>query len=206
MSIFIACVIRWTTTPRSRLSTPFVAWGTCSGMPKLRATAAWRISILTALAYALGSAITFSIVYFFVAQSIQERSDAWLSGEAAVLVRVSADTPRDRLYNRIVREVAELATRELPEERNATGQNLNAVFFLEEDANDRQGPLWVGPGSADVFFQGIERANPVSGVPQSINVQGWPTSFRIVAQREGGRTIYLGLSGRGAAHTLHALA
>ena len=91
-------------------------------MSKLRTTAAWRISILTALAYALGTAITFSIVYFFVAQGIQERSDAWLSGEAAVLVRVSADTPRDRLYSRAVREVAELATRELPDERNAQGK------------------------------------------------------------------------------------
>ena len=55
---------------------------------------------------ALGTAITFSVVYFFVAHSIQERSDAWLSGEAAVLARVSADTPRDRLYTRAVRETA----------------------------------------------------------------------------------------------------
>ena len=124
----------------------------CSKVYKLRITAAWRISILTALAYALGTAITFSVVYFFVAQSIRERSDAWLSGEAAVLIRVSADTPRDRLYGRVVGEVAELATRELPDERNAAGQNLNAVFFLEEDPNDHQGALWVGPGSGDVFL------------------------------------------------------
>lgn len=177
-----------------------------SSMFKVRTTAAWRISIVTALAYALGTAVTFSTVYFFVAQSIRERSDAWLSGEAAVLVRVSADTPRDRLYNRAVREVAELATRELPEVRNAAGQNLNAVFFLEEDPNDRQGPLWVGPGSGDAFVQAIARANPVPGVPQSIRIAGWPTSFRVVTQQEGGRTIYMGLSGRGAAHTLQNLA
>jgi len=175
-------------------------------MSKLRTTAAWRISILSALAYALGTAITFSIVYFFVAQGIRERSDAWLSGEAAVLARVSADTPRDRLYNRAVREVAELAARELPEERTATGQNLNAVFFLEKDPNDRQSPLWVGPSADDVFLEAIGRANPISGIPQSIRVEGWPTSFRVVAQQEGGRTIYLGLSGRGAAHTLQSLA
>src|SRR5580700_7512284 len=142
-------------------------------MSQLRTTAAWRIAILTALAYALGTAITFSIVYFFVAQGIQERSDAWLSGEAAVLVRVSADTPRDRLYSRAVREVAELATRELPEEHNAAGQNLNAVFFLEQDPSDRQGPLWVGPSSSDVFVKAIEQANAVSGVPRSIKVEGW---------------------------------
>src|SRR5579864_4210541 len=148
----------------------------------LRGTAAWRISIWTALAYALGTAITFSIIYFLVAQGIQERGDAWLSGEAEVLARVSADTPPDRLYNRVVGEVAELATRELPEERNAAGQNLNSVFFLEEDSNAHQAPLWVGPSSDDVFLKAIGRANPASGIPESISVEGWPTSFRVVAQ------------------------
>ena len=63
-------------------------------MPKfLQATAAWRISIWTTLAFAFGTALAFSIVYFLVAKAIQERSDAWLSGEAEVLARVSADTP-----------------------------------------------------------------------------------------------------------------
>jgi len=175
-------------------------------MSKLRTTAAWRISILTALAYAVGTAITFSIVYFSVANSIQERSDAWLSGEAAVLARVSTETPRDRLYSRAVREVAELAASELPKERNAAGQNLNAVFFLEQDPTDGQGPLWVGPSSNNVFLKAIGQAHPVSGAPQSIKVEGWRTSFRVVAQHEGERTIYLGLSGRGAAHTLQTLA
>jgi signal transduction histidine kinase len=174
-------------------------------MSELRATAAWRISLLTALAYALGTAVTFSMVYFLVAQSIRERSDAWLSGEAVVLSRVSTDTSRDRLYNRVVGEVAELATRELPQERNAAGQNLNAVFFLEEDPHDGQGPLWVGPGSSDVFRKAIGQAKPASGVPQSVQVEGWPTSFRVVALHQGERTIYLGLSGGGDAHTLQSL-
>jgi len=98
----------------------------------LRASAAWRISIWPALAYALGTAITFSIIYFLVAQGIRERSDAWLSGEAEVLSRVSADTPRDRLYNRIVREVAELATQELPDERNARGQRQAATCWRNQ--------------------------------------------------------------------------
>src|SRR5271169_6237579 len=78
-----------------------------SRMPKnLRATAAWRISIWTTLAFALGTAVAFSIVYFLVAQGIRERSDTWLSGEAEVLAQVSADTPSDRLYKRVVRVVA----------------------------------------------------------------------------------------------------
>src|SRR6202158_6308971 len=99
-------------------------------MPKnLRSTAAWRISTWTTLAFALGTAAAFSIVHLLVAQGIWERSDTWLSGEAQVLAQVSADTPSGHLSKRIVREVAELATQEVPDERNARGERLNSVFF-----------------------------------------------------------------------------
>ena len=131
-------------------------------MPKnLRATAAWRISIWTTLAFALGTAVAFSIVYFLVAQGIRERSDTWLSGEAEVLAQVSADTPRDHLYKRIVGEVAELATQEVPDERNSRGERLNSVFFLATDPNNSEGALWVGPGSKDAFVTEIQRAKLV---------------------------------------------
>jgi len=176
-------------------------------MPKnLRATAAWRISIWTTLAFALGTAVAFSIVYFLVAQGIRERSDTWLSGEAEVLAQVSADTPRDHLYKRIVGEVAELATQEVPDERNARGERLNSVFFLATDPNNSETPLWVGPSSKDAFVRAIQRARLVPGTPQSIGVEGLRQTFRVVVQVQDGRTVYLGLSDRGATHLLHRLA
>lgn len=172
-------------------------------MPKsLQTTAAWRISIWTTLAFALGTALAFSIVYLLFAKTIQDRSDAWLGGEAEVLARVSTDTPRDHLYNRIIGEVAELAAQEVPDDRNAQGQRLNSVFFLETDPNGNGSPLWVGPGPADAFLKAIREAKLDSGVPQSMNVDGWPTTFRVVARHESGKTIYLGLSGRGAIYLL----
>jgi len=175
-------------------------------MPKfLQPTAAWRISIWTTAAFAFGTGLAFSIVYLLVANAIQERSDAWLSGEAEVLARVSADTPKDHLYNRIVGEVAELATQELPDQRNASGQRLNSVFFLESNPNNNENPLWVGPGSYDAFLSAIQRTKLVPGVPQSITVEGWPTTFRVVARNENGRMIYMGLSNRGARHLLRTL-
>src|ERR1700733_72667 len=144
-------------------------------MPKLfQATAAWRMSIWTTVAFALGTALAFSIVHFLVANAIQDRSDAWLSGEAEVLARVSADTPRDHLYNRIIGEVAELATQELPDERNASGQRLNSVFFLEIDPDQNENPLWVGPGSNDAFLTAIQRTKFVPGIPPAITVEGGP--------------------------------
>ena len=175
-------------------------------MPKfLRATAAWRISIWTTLAFAFGTALAFSIVYFLVAKAMQDRSDAWLSGEAEVLARVAVDTPRDRLYNRVVREVAELAAQELPDERNGRGQRLNSVFFMEGDAGNSTSPLWVGPGPYDAFLKAIQRVNPAPGIPQSIAVEGWSTTFRVVTREENGRTIYLGLSSRGTRYLLRTL-
>ncbi len=175
-------------------------------MPKnLRATAAWRISIWTTLAFALGTAVAFSIVYFLVAQGLRERIDTWLSGEAEVLARVSIDTPSDHLYKRIVGEVAELATQEVPDERNARGERLNSVFFLATGAAN-EGPLWVGPGARDPFVTAIQRAKLVPGVPKSIAVEGLHETFRVVVKAQEGRIVYLGLSDRGANRMLHRLA
>ena len=175
-------------------------------MPRnLRTTAAWRISIWTTLAFALGTAAAFSIVYFLVAQGLSERTDTWLSGEAEVLAQVSADTPSDHLYNRIVSEVAELATQEVPDERNARGERLNSVFFLASDPNSSEAPLWVGPGSKDAFVKAIRQANLVPGSLTSITVDGYPHSFRVVEKAQNGRSVYLGLWDHGARHVLHTL-
>lgn len=171
----------------------------------LRTTAAWRISIWTTLAFAIGTALAFSLVYHLVAEGIRNRSDAWLSGEVEVLAQVSADTPRDHLYSRIVGEVAELATREIPDERNAQGQSLNSVIFLEQDSLHEEAPIWVGPNSKDAFLKSIGETNLVPGVPQSLVVDGWLTPFRLVVTNQGSRTIYLGLSDLGANHVLRLL-
>lgn len=176
-------------------------------MPRnLRTTAAWRISIWTTLAFALGTAGAFSIVYVLVAQGLRERSDTWLSGEAEVLAQVSADTPSDHLYGRIVREVAELATQEVPDERNARGERLNSVFFLATNPNNNDGPLWVGPSSKDAFVTAIQRSQLTPGPPKSITVEGYRQTFRVVEKAQNGRIVYLGLSDRGAKHLLHTLA
>jgi signal transduction histidine kinase len=170
----------------------------------LRTTAAWRISAWSTLAFAGGTGLAFFVVYFFVAQGIRDHTDAWLKGEAEVLAQVSANTPRDHIYNRIVGEVAELAAQELPDERNKEGQRLNSVFFLQDDPND-QTPLWVGPGSLDPFVAAIRRASFTSGVPGSIKVDGYPMTFRLVAQTQNGHTVYLGVSTRGDALQLHTM-
>jgi signal transduction histidine kinase len=176
-------------------------------MPKrLRTTAAWRISIWTATAFAIGTAIAFSIVYLLVAKSVRQRGDAWLIGEADTLAQVAKNTPRDSLYDRIVEEVAELATQEIPEEPGDRGKHENSVFFLETDPQMHETPLWVGPNGKEAFLQAIQTARLTSGKPQSIHIQGWKQPFRVVAHvHDDGSAVYLGLSDRGARHLLHNL-
>lgn len=175
-------------------------------MPKnTRTTAAWRISIWTTLAFAVGTAVAFFIVYGFVAKGVRGHIDAWLAGEAEVLARVSADTPRDSVYDRIVEEVAELATQEMPKELNSRGQQLNSVFFLQVNPNNSD-PLWVGGGPKERFIEAIRTANLVPGVPQSIHIAGEKAPYRVVLRDQSlGSRVYMGISDRGARHTLHQL-
>jgi signal transduction histidine kinase len=168
-----------------------------------RSTAAWRISIWTTLAFAVGTAVAFFILYSLVAEGVRQHVDAWLTGEAEVLAQVSADTPRDSVYDRIVEEVAELATREVPREINSHGQQLNSVFFLQVEPNKSE-PLWVGGGSKERFVEAIQSTNFVPGVPQSVQVAGEKAPYRVVLREQTrGSRVYLGISDRGARHTLH---
>jgi len=172
-----------------------------------RGTAAWRLSIWTTLAFAIGSALAFWIVYLLVEKGVRERSDAWLSGEAETLAEVSQSTPRGSLYGRIVEEVAELATNEVPHDRNVRGQQPNSVFFLQTDehASD-EAAIWVGPESRSAFQKAIQQANLTPGVPESIQVDGYRSTFRVVVRNPSpGKALYLGLADQDAMRLLHQL-
>jgi signal transduction histidine kinase len=175
-----------------------------SRIPELRSTAAWRISLWTTLAFALGTALAFGVVYEVVRSIIQERSDAWLSGEAEVLADVSRNTARDALYDRIVEEVAELASREVHDEIDEVGRHTNTVFFLQ--ISPGQQPLWVGPGDRSFFLHAINRTPLTTGIPAELQVEGWEHPFRVVYRPSAaGSGIYLGFLDEGSRHMLHRL-
>jgi signal transduction histidine kinase len=171
-------------------------------------TAAWRIAVWTTLAFALGSALAFGITYAVVANSVRERSDAWLSGEAETLSEVSNSTPQDALYERIMQEVAELATHEMPDEDEDAGHSphpKSSAFFLQTESPG-EAALWVGPDMKDPFLHAIQNTKLAPDTPQSVRIEGQPTPFRVVAKnRELGGTIYLGLSDKAAMHLLDRL-
>jgi signal transduction histidine kinase len=171
-----------------------------------RNTAAWRIAIWTTLAFAVGSALAFGITYAVVANSVRERSDAWLSGEAQVLSEVSNSTPQDSLYDRIMEEVAELATHEVPDEDQSHSYGTRSSAFFLQTGVHGEAALWVGPDIKDSFLRAIEKTRVATETPQSVQIDGESTPFRVVSrQGEHGGRIYLGLSDTAALHLLDRL-
>lgn len=163
--------------------------------PILR-SAAWRISLWATLAFALGIMLVFVMLHSFVANDIQRRSDAWLTGEVAVLGDVAGRTPKDRLYGRVVGEVAELASREVPDKLHSDSNENDSVFFLQA-GDDGSLKLWVGAGDGSSHLAAIHARKPISDVPSDLNVKGFNHPFRVASVRlNDGSHIYLGLSER----------
>ena len=107
MYISAACAARWTEGHEPLIRTLRGIGYVLKDANPVMHSAAWRISLWATLAFAIGTMLVFAMLHRFVANDIQRRSDAWLL-EVAVLGDVAGRTPKDRLYGRVVREVAEL--------------------------------------------------------------------------------------------------
>jgi signal transduction histidine kinase len=159
-------------------------------------SAAWRISLWATLAFACGTMVVFVFLQSFVAEDIQRRSDAWLSGEVEVLGDVAERTPKDALYDRVVGEVAELAAREVPNKQTPESRSNDSVFFLQS-GSDGSLKLWVGAGDGDTHLKAIRAVNIPPDRPTDVRVPGFAVPFRVASLRnEDGSHIYLGLSER----------
>ena len=163
--------------------------------PVLR-SAAWRISLWATLAFACGTMLVFVFLHRFVADDIQRRSDAWLSGEVEVLGDVAERTPKDALYDRVVGEVAELAGKEVPNKELSEDSSNDSVFFLQT-GSDGSAKLWVGAGKGEANLEAIQASRIVPDRPMDLHVQGFAVPFRVASIRlDDGSYIYLGLSER----------
>ncbi len=159
-------------------------------------SAAWRISLWATLAFAVGTTVVFVFLQSFVAGDIQRRTDAWLTGEVEVLGDVAEHTPKDDLYDRVVGEVAELASREVPNKIASESDQDNAVFFLQVGA-DGTLKLWVGPGNGGIYLKAIRAIKLLPDRPAHLHVPDSKTPFRVASDRlDDGSSIYLGLSER----------
>ncbi len=175
-----------------------------SGKAPMR-SAAWRISLWATLAFACATLLVFVFLDRFVANDIQRRSDAWLAGEVEVLGDVAEHTPKDALYSRVVSEVAELASREVPNKLPSQDESYDTVFFLQVGA-DRTMKLWVGAGDGIANLRAINKTEILEDRPTDIRIEGFSIPFRVasLAMRDGSH-IYLGLSERDEMRVLRNL-
>lgn len=172
--------------------------------PQFR-SAAWRVSLWATLPFACGSLVVFFFLQSFVARDIQRRGDAWLSGEVETLGDVAQRTPNNALYGRVVGEVAELATREVPHRRGSRRAPDDSVFFLQSGA-DGTLKLWVGSGDGQLYLRSIQSTAIPLERPTDLRVPGTRIPFRVACvQIADGSHIYLGLSERDELHVLGIL-
>jgi signal transduction histidine kinase len=157
------------------------------------------------LAFAFGTMVVFVFLQRFVAHDIQQRTDAWLAGEVGVLGDVAQRTPKDALYGRVVGEVAELASREIPN-KSQSNEGLNDPVFFLQTATDGSLALWVGAGDAGAPLDAIRHGKIAPDTPSDLRVKGHDTPFRVVCIRlKNGSDIYLGLSERDELRVLRSL-
>jgi signal transduction histidine kinase len=149
--------------------------------------------------------LVFVFLHNFVAHDIQRRSDAWLSGELGVLGDVAKRTPKNALYGRVVREVAELASREIPNKgRSKDGLN-DSVFFLQTAA-DGSLALWVGAGDGSANLTAVRESKNTPDILSDLHVKGVETPFRVASVRmQDGSQLYLGLSEKDELRVLNNL-
>jgi len=168
--------------------------------------AAWRFSVPTTAAFAIGTALAFLSVYLVVASGVRARSDAWLLGESDLLAEVVNSTPEGESREKLVREVAELAEHEVLPASGASHSGELPVFFLITDAAGSP-DLWVGPEERASFLEVLRGLQFDTQEPQSIEVAGWDQPFRVVVQPgpEGGH-VFLGLLDQGAIALLDRVA
>jgi signal transduction histidine kinase len=157
-------------------------------------SAAWRISFWATLAFAFGTMLVFLFLHYFVADDIQGRSDAWLSGEVQVLADVAERTPKGALHGQVVEEIAELAGKEVPRKLSPESNPEDSVFFLQTtDAGAMM--LWVGGISGEETSKAIRAKSFAPVHPFDLAVSGIAVPYRVVWTRiDDGSRIYLGLS------------
>ena len=159
-------------------------------------SAAWRISLWSGVAFAIGTAIAFWFLQSFLAHDIQNRADSWLTGELGVLADVAERTPANKLHDAVVDEVAELASREAPHDDASAGAMNRAVLFIQATPDGKL-RLHTGAGVGATDLLAIQKSPVTPGQPANVFIDGFRVPFRVAeAQLADGDRIYLALSTR----------
>ncbi len=168
-------------------------------------TAAWRISVWGSIAFAVGTAVAFCFLLQFLAIEIQDRADSWLTGELGVLAEIAERTTPDRMQDTLTREVAELASREVPNDNTGASAPYRAVFFLQL-SKDGTIKTHTGAGSDLEVTRAVVRSDLTPERPTDIRIPSFDVPFRVAeATLDNGDHIYLALSSQHERKVLNRL-
>ena len=168
-------------------------------------SAAWRISLWSSVAFAIGTAFAFWFLQGFLGHEIQSRADSWLTGELGVLADVAERTPADQLHDAVVDEVAELASREAPRDDTSADAVDRSVFFLQTTSQGLL-KLHTGAGVGATDAHALKQSPVVPGKPATVSIPGFLVPFRVAEEHlKDGDRIYLALSTDYERRILHRL-
>lgn len=181
-------------------------------------SAAWRISLWGTLWFACGTLLVFLYLHHSVAEDVQDRTDTWLMGESRTMADILQETPKNARYQRVVSEVEELASREVPDSQYdadadddapAVGGQNTSVAFLQTNAAG-QPEMWAGKVDQGQYLRLTQEKLKQPGIdaarPFNIHLSHGEPAYRVAAVplRDGGH-IYLGVSSRLELRVLNAL-
>lgn len=156
-------------------------------------SAAWRLSLPTALAFATVSALALWAAYALIASSVRARSDRWLAGEAGTLAEVVTRSRLGPGNERALEEIAELARHELLASGNGEDERNTPTFFLLL-STDGDPAAWVGPEIRAAVIAAIQGTPDPGEAVFALAVEGEERSFRVASRRVAtGEQLFLGL-------------
>ena len=168
-----------------------------TGKPPMR-SAAWRISFWATVAFACGTLVVFVFLHRFVANDIQRRSDAWLSGEVEVL----GDVAERHAKGRSLRPRGAEKWRSSRPEKYRTKWPQRAVRTIRCSFFNRaltvRCQLWVGAGDGKANLKAIQTTKILPDQPTDLRVSRICGSIpgRLLSRSPMAATFILGLSER----------
>ncbi len=158
-------------------------------------TAAWRLSAVSAAAFAVGTAIAFAAAYAALSRSILHRGDAWLAGEARSVAEMVATSSATDARKQLEAEVSELAQVALPPDGGiARPEDTPVLFFVVLDAG---GKVWTEEsiGGAVVGLQVARNVGRYVTTPTWERLPGREYPVRVIANRlADGRIVVTGVT------------
>jgi len=155
-------------------------------------TAAWRLSAVSSLAFAGGTALAFLVAYAMLATNVIHRGDSWLQAEVDAMARVVRTESPDSARAQLNDEVQELLRHRAPNPSEPDEMPQDVYFFVVLGANGKP-EISALVGRRQTLEAVLIRIGTGPRFPRSVRLPGWEYPVRLVSRAlPGGRTLLAG--------------